>query len=45
MFSYEIEHKVTGETDLILGYSFTDACKRRGLNPDDYHMVARYYED
>ena len=45
MWSFEIEHKVTGEGNLIMGYSFKDACERNELNPDEYHLVARYYED
>ena len=45
MWSFEIEHKVTGEGNLILGYNFKDACKRNNLNPDEYHLIARYYED
>ena len=45
MWSIEIMHKVTGETDLLMGYDFEDACRRNNLNPDDYRCLGRWYED
>lgn len=45
MWAIEIRHKVTGEENIIMGYSLEDACRRKGLNPDDYTMLGAWYED
>ncbi len=45
MYAIEIMHKVTGEEDVIMGYNFEDACRRRKLNPDDWYMLGATYED
>lgn len=38
MNAYYIANKITGETDLIFGYSFPDACKRYDLNELEWRV-------
>ena len=45
MNCYYIEHKKTGLQDTIFGYSFTDACKRGKLNPDEWTIIDCEYID
>jgi hypothetical protein len=45
MWAIEVMHKATGEVDLIMGYNFEDACRRKGWNPKDYYVIHATYED
>ena len=45
MWAIEIMHKVTGETNIIMGYNPADAFRRKGLNADDYEVIGADYED
>lgn len=45
MYSFEIDNIHTGETTIIFGYWFDDACRRCKLNPDDWKIVCQTYED
>ena len=45
MYEYRIENKVTGKDGYIFGYCYEDACKRAGLNPDDYEIISLDYID
>ena len=45
MWAITVVHKATGEEDILMGYDLKDACRRRGLNPDDYFVVRADYED
>lgn len=45
MKEYEISNRITGERDLIFGYSYADALKRSGLNEKDFHLDYMYGDD
>lgn len=45
MYEYEIINNHTGEESIIFGYSFTDACRRSNLNPNDWSCWLQTYID
>lgn len=45
MWSFEIQNIHTKERDIICGYSWTDAVRRAGIDPDDWTEIRRDYED
>lgn len=38
MNAYYIANKITGETDLFFGYSFSDVCKQYNLNENEWYV-------
>lgn len=38
MNAYYIANKITGETDLIFGYGFSEACKKYGLDESEWYI-------
>lgn len=45
MYEFEIAYKGSNERHFIYGYSFKDACRRRGLNPDKFMVISTTYLD
>lgn len=45
MWSFELEHKVTGELNLVVGHDWKKECIRKGLNPDEWVLISYSYED
>ena len=45
MYEYGLIHIVTGERNIIFGYSYQDACRRRDLNPVEWEIDYSEYVD
>lgn len=45
MWCFEIRNIKTGEVNLIFGYNWKNAFKRRNLNPDEWDIIHETYED
>lgn len=45
MYEYEIINKTATEVRWICGYSFTDACRRKGYDPADWIVIFSDYVD
>ena len=45
MYEIDVKNKATGECDTIFGYSFHDACKRNGYEPEEFICVSMWYVD
>ena len=45
MWEYEVEFVDTGEIDIIYGYSFTDACIRHDIDPDEVECLSCEFID
>lgn len=45
MCEYEIMNKITNEVRFIFGYSFSDACRRSGYEPNDWTVIYSEYID
>lgn len=45
MWEFEIENYETGERTIIYGYSYTNACMRADLNPNDWFVLVQEYVD
>jgi len=45
MYEYEIIRKGTNDHDLIYGYSYKNALKRKGYNENDYILIHQEYID
>ena len=47
MWCFEIRNIKTGEQRMIFGYSWNNACRRSGMNPndDDWRIEIQEYED
>ena len=45
MWEYEILFLETGDTDIIYGYSFIDACARNDIDPDCVECLHYEYVD
>ena len=45
MYEYEIINKTTNEERWICGYSFKNACDRKGLEPADWTIIYSEYID
>lgn len=44
MWCFEIMNK-NGEERCIFGYNFKSACCKYNLNPEEWNVVDKYYED
>ena len=46
MYEFDIRSKNNPDVyDIIFGYNFHDACRRRGLNPAEWHNEGCIYID
>lgn len=45
MYEYEISFVFSGETAIICGYSFVDACARAGIDPNEVEVLNQEYVD
>lgn len=45
MWSFEIKNKVTGEKNIIFGYSWKNAVRRSKINEDEWEVITQDYED
>lgn len=45
MWAFEILNKKTNELTTIIGYTFADACRRKGYNENDYACMYQEYID
>ena len=45
MYEYEIINRNTQSEDFIYGRNFADACKRAGLDPEEWKVIYREYID
>ena len=45
MWCYEIENKVTGERNMVIGHNWEDAFKGTKLNPDEWFCLDSDYVD
>ena len=45
MLEYGIYNLRTDEEMVIYGYNFDNACKRAGLNPEEWQIIYREYVD
>lgn len=45
MFEIEIMNKKTKETEVIIGYSFKEACKSAGLDATEWTIIGSWYID
>ena len=45
MYEYEISFLCSGETAIIYGYNFVDACARTGLDPNEVEVLNQEYVD
>lgn len=45
MYEYEIINKTTKDELWICGYSFKNACERKGLEPNDWTITYSEYID
>lgn len=45
MFELDIKNKITGELNIIFGYSSSDAFKRYKLYPQDWIILNIFYVD
>ena len=45
MYEYGLTHIATGERNIIFGYSYSDACQRRNLNPVEWEIDYSEYVD
>ena len=45
MYEFHIHHIHNGETTIIFGYDFDDACRRAELDPNLWHIDLQDYVD
>lgn len=45
MYEFSIYSKIHKKDDIIFGHDYKDACKRAGLNPEEWFVVTAIYVD
>lgn len=45
MFEIEIMNKETKEIDVVIGFSFLEACKSAGLDSTEWVVTGKWYID
>ena len=45
MYEFSIYSRIYKKDDIIFGYDYKDACRRAGLNPDEWFITTVVYAD